>query len=62
MKRKAAGLTQREVSERVEVTERTIISLEKGKYKPSIILAYKLAQLFHTDIETLFCETVKFFV
>lgn len=55
MKRKAAGLTQREVSERVEVTERTIISLEKGKYKPSIILAYKLAQLFHTDIETLFC-------
>ena len=29
--------------------------LEKGKYKPSIVLAYKLAKLFGTDIETLFC-------
>jgi len=39
----------------VGVTERTIISVEKGKYKPSLILAYKLAQVFRTDIATLFC-------
>ena len=39
----------------MRVTERTIISVEKGKYKPSIVLAYKLAKLFGTDIETLFC-------
>jgi len=39
----------------VGVTERTIISVENGKYKPSLILAYKLAQVFRTDIETLFC-------
>ena len=37
------------------VTERTIISVEKEKYKPSLVLAYKLAQVFRTDIETLFC-------
>ncbi|WP_258381963.1 helix-turn-helix transcriptional regulator [Lactobacillus helveticus] len=48
-------MTQREVAEKVRVTERTIISVEKGKYKPSIVLAYKLAKLFGTDIETLFC-------
>lgn len=48
-------MTQREVAEKVRVTERTIISVEKGKYKPSIVLAYKLAKLFGIDIETLFC-------
>lgn len=53
--RKQEKITQRELAEAVGVTERTIISLEKGCYKPSIILAYKLAQFFHTDIETLFC-------
>lgn len=53
--RKENKMTQREVAEKVRVTERTIISVEKGKYKPSIVLAYKLAKLFGTDIETLFC-------
>lgn len=54
-KRKAQKLTQRELAKKTEVTERTIISLENGKYKPSIVLAYKLARIFDTDIETLFC-------
>ncbi|WP_317638276.1 helix-turn-helix transcriptional regulator [Lactobacillus xylocopicola] len=49
------GWTQRELAEKAGVTERTIISVEQGKYKPSILLAYKLAQVFATDIETLFC-------
>ena len=53
--RKEKKMTQREVAEKVHVTERTIISVEKGKYKPSIVLAYKLAKLFGTNIETLFC-------
>ncbi|WP_407460885.1 helix-turn-helix transcriptional regulator [Lactobacillus gallinarum] len=53
--RKENKMTQREVAEKVRVTERTIISVEKGKYKPSIVLAYKLAKLFGTDIKTLFC-------
>ena len=48
-------MTQREVAEKVHVTERTIISVEKGKYKPSIVLAYKLSKLFGTNIETVFC-------
>ena len=51
--RKENKMTQREVAEKVRVTERTIISVEKGKYKPSIVLAYKLAKLFGTDMECL---------
>lgn len=53
--RKKNKLTQRELAEKVDVTERTIISIEKEKYKPSIVLAYKLAQVFGIDIESLFC-------
>lgn len=52
--RKAKGLTQKELALQVKVTPRTIISIEKGKYKPSLILAYKLAQVFNTSIEHLF--------
>ena len=53
--RKKLHLTQRELAAKVGVTERTIISVENGKYKPSLILAYKLARVFKTDIATLFC-------
>ncbi len=49
------GLTQSQLAEKVYVSQRTIISLEKGQYKPSILLAYRLAQLFNTPIEHLFC-------
>ena len=48
------GITQEELARNVGVTSRTIISLERGKYKPSLVLAYKLARFFNTDIETLF--------
>ncbi|WP_304682216.1 helix-turn-helix transcriptional regulator [Lactobacillus taiwanensis] len=53
--RKERKMTQRQLAKQVGVTERTIISVEKGKYKPSIVLAYKLAQAFKTNIEDLFC-------
>lgn len=53
--RKGQGFTQKEVAEMVFVSQRTIISLEKGQYKPSIMLAYRLACLFETTIEELFC-------
>lgn len=48
-------LTQKELAELVFVTQRTIISLEKGQYKPSIMLAYRLACVFETTVENLFC-------
>lgn len=48
------GLTQEKLAEMVGVSSRTIISLEKGKYKPSILLAYKLSLIFNESIEIIF--------
>ena len=53
--RTAAGLTQQQLAERVHVSSRTIISLEKGQYNPSLLLAYRIAELFGTTIEELYC-------
>ena len=52
--RKAKKMTQSELADAVEVTRQTIISLEGGRYKASLVLAHKLAQFFHVTIEELF--------
>jgi putative transcriptional regulator len=52
--RTRSGLTQQELADRVEVSRQTIISLESGRYNPSILLAFKLARLFKLQIEDLF--------
>lgn len=46
--------TQQELADRVEVTRQTIISLEGGRYNPSILLAFRLAGVFKVQIEDLF--------
>ncbi|PKO12720.1 MAG: transcriptional regulator [Chloroflexi bacterium HGW-Chloroflexi-10] len=48
------GWTQQDLAERVEVSRQTIISLEGGRYNPSILLAFRLAKLFEVTIEDLF--------
>ncbi len=48
------GWTQQELSERVGVSRQTIISLERGRYNPSIILAFRLARQFGVRVEELF--------
>lgn len=52
--RKENRLTQEDLAERCRVTRQTIISLESGKYNPSIFLAYKIAQVFGLKIEQVF--------
>lgn len=52
--RKEANMTQEHLSNIVGVSSRTIISLEKGQYNPSILLAYKIACVFNTTIENLY--------
>lgn len=47
------NLTQAQLADLVHVTGRTIISIEKEKYNPSLMLAYRLAQVFHTTVEDL---------
>lgn len=53
--RVANNLTQQQLADLVCVSSRTIISLEKGQYNPSIMLAYKIACIFNTTIEDLYC-------
>jgi len=52
--RKEKGLTQQELAARMGVSRQTIISLENGRYNPSIMLAHSLAVFFGTTIEELF--------
>ncbi|KGR80601.1 hypothetical protein CD29_01575 [Ureibacillus manganicus DSM 26584] len=47
-------LTQDELAEKLEVSRQTISSLEKGRYNPSIMLAYKIAKVFQCRIEDVF--------
>ena len=53
--RQAAGLAQQQLPDLVHVSSRTIISLEKGQYSPSLMLAYRIALVFHTTVEELCC-------
>ncbi|GAA0862865.1 helix-turn-helix transcriptional regulator [Paraclostridium tenue] len=52
--RKQHGLTQEELATKLEVSRQTINSLEKGKYNPSILLAFKISKLFKMLIEDIF--------
>ena len=53
--RVAAGLTQQQLAERVHVSARTFISIEKGQYSPSLMLAYRMARVFGVTVEQLCC-------
>ncbi|MBK7478095.1 MAG: helix-turn-helix transcriptional regulator [Haliscomenobacter sp.] len=48
------NLTQDELAQKVGVRRETIVFLEKNKYNPSLLLAYKLARVFSVPIEELF--------
>lgn len=52
--RKASGMTQQQLAALLGVSRQTVISLESGKYNPSILLAHKIAQVFGTRIEDVF--------
>ncbi len=46
--------TQEELARRVQVTRKTINTIENGKYVPSTYLALKIAQAFGVTVEDLF--------
>jgi putative transcriptional regulator len=52
--RKKAGVTQEELGQSVNVTRQTIISIEKGNYVPSVLLALKISQYFKMPLEKVF--------
>jgi len=47
-------MSQEQLAERVAVSRQTIISIEKGKYVPSLELALKLAKEFRCKVEDIF--------
>jgi putative transcriptional regulator len=52
--RSSRGWTQQELADRADVSRQTVISLERGRYNPSILLAFRLARIFGVSIEDLF--------
>ena len=53
--RKAAKKTQQQLADLVHVSSRTIISIEKEQYNPSLMLAYRIAEVFGVSVEELCC-------
>lgn len=47
-------ITQEELANQLGVTRQTIIAIEKEKYDPSLILAFKIAKFFNVNIEDIF--------
>lgn len=52
--REKHGLTQERLAKKVGVTRQTIISIERGKYIPSLELSLKFARAFKCKVEDLF--------
>lgn len=50
-----ANMTQQQLAELVRVSSRTIISIEKEQYSPSLMLAYRIAEVFDVSVEELCC-------
>jgi putative transcriptional regulator len=53
-KRLAASLTQVQLAALVGVSRQTTISIERGKFSPSVLLAIKIARELNTSVEVLF--------
>ena len=52
--RARAGFTQEDLARKVGVRRETIVFLEKGKYNPSLNLAYEISKIFGLKIEDIF--------
>ena len=54
--REAQGWSQGALAEHLDVSRQTINAIETGKYDPSLPLAFKIARLFGSRIETIFLD------
>ncbi|MFW9906601.1 MAG: helix-turn-helix transcriptional regulator [Candidatus Thorarchaeota archaeon] len=48
------GFTQADLAKKLDITRQTILAIEKEKYNPSLVLAFKIAKLFNSRIEEIF--------
>lgn len=54
--RAARGLTQGQLAEALDVSRQTVSSLEKGRYDPSLPLAFRIGRLFGLPVEEIFSD------
>jgi putative transcriptional regulator len=47
-------MTQEELADLLHVSRQTVISIENGRYNPSLELAFKISKIFHKSIEEIF--------
>lgn len=52
-------MTQQQLADRAGVTRQTIVAIEKGKYSPSLELAFRIAGVFNVALEEVFTYTKK---
>ncbi|MEN1956752.1 helix-turn-helix transcriptional regulator [Luteimonas sp. MJ204] len=52
--REASGWSQAQLGERLDVSRQTVNAIETGKYDPSLPLAFRIARLFGSPIESIF--------
>lgn len=55
--RRQHAIRQEDLAQALGVSRQTVISLEKGKYNPSLALAFKLARYFGLPIEAIFDDS-----
>jgi putative transcriptional regulator len=55
----ADEMTQQELAEKAGISRQTVISIEAGKYSPTLELAFRIAEAFGVGIEEVFGYTVK---
>lgn len=48
------GMTQAQLADQLDVTRQTIIAIEKGKYSPSLEMAFRIARVFSVPLEDVF--------
>jgi len=48
------NMTQEDLAKAISVTRQSIVSIENGKYDPSLKLAFKIAIFFDVQIEDVF--------
>jgi|TARA_B100001059_G_C17681975_1_gene500237 putative transcriptional regulator len=52
--RKKAGLSQQELADAINVSRKTISTVETSRFTPSVTIALKIARQFNTTVELLF--------
>ncbi|TCI33826.1 transcriptional regulator [Exiguobacterium sp. SH4S7] len=57
--RESNNLSQGDLAKRLNVSRQTIISIEKGRYNPSLDLAFSIAAIFNCRIEDIFIPNLE---